>query len=70
MSKTYQTVQGDVWDAIAYRELGSETYTDKLMALNFEHTGYAVLPAGLTLQLPEISPAQTANLNLPPWRRK
>ena len=28
--KTYTTVQGDMWDSIALRELGSEKYTNLL----------------------------------------
>ena len=32
--KTYTTVQGDLWDSIAYKTLGSVHYTDKLMAAN------------------------------------
>ncbi len=33
--KTYTTVQGDMWDSIAYRQLGSTDYTDKLLKLHF-----------------------------------
>ena len=32
--KTYRTVQGDMWDSIAFTQLGSEAYTDRLMNLN------------------------------------
>lgn len=34
MSKTYTTIQGDMWDSIAFSQLGSEAYTDRLMNLN------------------------------------
>ena len=27
MSKTYTTIQGDMWDSIAFSQLGSEAYT-------------------------------------------
>ena len=30
MQKTYTTVQGDMWDSIAYKQLGSTSYTDQL----------------------------------------
>ena len=33
MSKTYTTIQGDMWDSIAFSQLGSEAYTDRLMNL-------------------------------------
>jgi phage tail protein X len=68
MSKTYTTVQGDHWDAIAYRELGSTDYTAQLMWANQEHIGTFVFPAGVVLTLPEIKKTQT-NQSVPPWKR-
>ena len=56
--KTYTTVQGDMWDSIAFRQLGSTDYTDKLIY---------VFPAGVVLTLPEIT--QGVNNSLPPWKR-
>lgn len=32
----YRTVQGDTWDLIAYRKLGSTDYTDQLISANLE----------------------------------
>ena len=34
MAKTYTTVQGDMWDSIAYAQLGSTAYTDQLIMAN------------------------------------
>ena len=34
MSKTYTTIQGAMWDSIAFSQLGSAAYTDRLMNLN------------------------------------
>ena len=34
MSRIYTTVQGDMWDMIAYKEMGSVDYTDDLMNAN------------------------------------
>lgn len=34
---TYTTKAGDVWDAIAYAQLGSVNYTDRLMNLNRQY---------------------------------
>ena len=65
--KTYTTVQGDMWDSIAYRQLGSTDYTDKLINLNRAHREIYVFPAGIVLTLPEVAPA--VNNSLPPWKR-
>ena len=32
----YTTIAGDMWDGIAYKTLGDEAYTDKLMKQNPE----------------------------------
>lgn len=66
-SKTYKTVQGDMWDAIAFRELGSVDYTGRLMQINSQYLDYYVFPAGIVLALPEIE-AETSPA-LPPWKR-
>ena len=42
MSKTYTTVQGDRWDSVAYKQLGSCAYAPNLMAANPQHLGYFV----------------------------
>ena len=44
MSKTYTTVQGDRWDSVAYKQLGSCAYAPNLMAANPQHLGYFVFP--------------------------
>ena len=67
MSGSYTTVQGDTWDMIAYRKLGSTDYTDQLVSANLEHVGKLLFPAGVTLRLPEIG--SKPNANLPPWKR-
>lgn len=68
MSKTYTTVQGDMWDSIAYRQLGSESYADKLMRLNQQYLEYYIFPAGIVLTLPEID-AVSIGSTLPPWKQ-
>lgn len=65
--KTYTTVQGDMWDSIAYKMLGSCSYTDKLMIVNQEHLHTFVFPAGVVLSLPEITVSRVNTL--PPWKR-
>ena len=64
--KTYTTIQGDMWDSIAYKQLGSTAYTDKLQTLNARYLGYYTFPAGITLRLPDITTAMPSTL--PPWR--
>lgn len=69
--KTYRTIQGDMWDSIAYKQLGSIAYTDKLMRLNPQHRDIYIFPAGIELQLPEIDKtAKTAAGRLPPWKKQ
>ena len=64
---TYTTKQGDMWDAIVYTQLGSVSYTDKLMNLNQQYREYYTFPAGVVLQLPEISSDLVSTM--PPWKQ-
>lgn len=67
---TYTTTQGDVWDWIAYTQLGSESYAPKLMANNYQYRDVQVFSAGVVLELPEITDEERNNnqANLSPWR--
>lgn len=65
--KTYTTVQGDMWDSIAFAQLGDVAHTDKLMNANLRYREYYTFPAGIVLNLPEI-PERTSD-TLPPWKR-
>ena len=67
MSKTYITIQGDMWDSIAFSQRGSVAYTDKLMNLNPQHLGYYTFPAGIVLKLPD--PVENVNDAMPPWKQ-
>lgn len=67
MSKTYTTVQGDMWDSIAYTQLGSVNHTDKLMNANLKYREFYTFPAGIVLTLPEIT--ESVSDTLPPWKR-
>lgn len=69
MSKTYTTVQGDMWDGVAYSQMGSVAYTDKLMRANQEYAGFYMLPAGITLTLPEVDATVDDLSALPPWKK-
>ena len=65
--KTYTTIQGDMWDMIAYKVYGKEAYIAKLLEANEELKDTAVFPAGVTITCPEPD-AETSSI-LPPWRR-
>lgn len=67
MSKTYTTVQGDMWDSIAFSQLGDVAYTDRLMNLNQNYREYYTFPAGIVLTLPDQT--EEAIDTLPPWKQ-
>ncbi|MCC8156364.1 MAG: tail protein X [Oscillospiraceae bacterium] len=64
---TYRTAAGDMWDSVAYEQLGSTGYTDALMRANTDCLGYYIFPAGVTLTLPTVSAADVTSL--PPWKQ-
>ncbi len=67
MSTTYTTAQGDMWDLIAYKTLGDTKYTNLLMSANLAYRDYFVFPAGIVLQIPNVSVhVVTAS---PPWKK-
>lgn len=64
---TYTTKSGDQWDSIAFHELGSTDYTDRLMNANIRYRDYFTFPSGIVLTMPE---TQTqADESLPPWKQ-
>lgn len=65
---TYTTKSGDMWDSIAYAQLGSTSYTDQLINANLEYRDIYLFPSGVVLTLPEIT--VPVNGLLPPWKRK
>ena len=68
MAKTYTTVQGDMWDSIAYKTLGSVNFTDRLMMVNRWYLNLYTFPARIILTIPEIKQGSTGG-SLPPWKR-
>lgn len=66
--KTYTTVQGDMWDMIAYKALGSVYFTDRLMMANRRYLDLYTFPAGMVLQLPQVR-KESAVEGLPPWKQ-
>ena len=61
MAGTYETVQGDTWDKIAY-----QVYAGSLMENNRLLLEYLVFPGGVTLATPEL--ADEVDEDLPIWR--
>lgn len=69
MANTYSTLQGDTWDLIAWRVYGSSSYTHVLIQANVEHVETYVFGPDVRLVVPDITPAEAAQANTPPWRR-
>lgn len=65
--KTYVTVQGDTWDAIAFKAMGSTRRTGELMRKNRQFLSIYLFPAGVELVVPEEK--RTLNSDLPPWKQ-
>lgn len=65
--KKYTTVQGDKWDSIAYSQMGTTNHTDKLMNANTKYRDIYIFPAGIELDIPEVSERNYDDL--PPWKR-
>ena len=65
---TYTTKSGDMWDSIAYAQLGSTSYTDRLINANLQYRDTYLFFFFLVLTLPEIE--KPINSLLPPWKRK
>ncbi len=63
----YVTVQGDMWDIIAKKTMGSEYYMTDLIDANPEHREIVIFPANVRLVIPEVSTPESKNL--PPWKR-
>lgn len=66
MSKTYTTIQGDMWDLIAYKVYGNEAYMTNLLEANEQYKATSVFPAGVVLTCPEI-PVKRSRI-APPWK--
>ena len=64
---TYTTKQGDCWDMIAFKVLGSERYMSQLLEANKKYRETYIFPAGVVLTIPEIT--EEVESTAPPWRR-
>ena len=64
---TYTTIQGDMWDLIAYKVYGQEAAMTILLEANKELKDIAVFPQGVKIVCPDYD-AKAASI-LPPWKR-
>lgn len=63
----YNTIQGDTWDAIAYKVYGDEQLFPLLIQTNLRHIQTVRFDAGIVLQVP--APPEETIDDLPPWKR-
>ncbi|KAA9003990.1 phage tail protein [Paenibacillus spiritus] len=64
----YRTIQGDTWDAVAYKLYGDENLMTLLLEANPEQADKVILDGNLLLHVP-VRPEQTSE-DLPPWKRE
>lgn len=65
--KTYTTVQGDTWDLIAFKTLGNEMYTHKLIESNLKYMDIMTFSAGIVLTIPDFETPSASGLPL--WKQ-
>ena len=66
MAKRYRTLQGDVFDAIAFCLWGDEHLAHYLIEANPAVDDVLVFPAGVELLVPDVQPVTTVP-GLPAW---
>ncbi len=66
MARSYRTLQGDTFDMVAYRVWGREHMAHHIIAANPDYADVAVFGPGVTLTIPDVTPA-TPMADLPPW---
>jgi phage tail protein X len=67
MTSNYTTTQGDTWDLIAYKKMGSEFYMSDLIDANPSYAEIVIFSAGIVLTIPDVS--EPVADYLPPWKR-
>lgn len=50
----YTTLQGDTWDLIAFKTLGSEYLLPFLLEVNQQHRNIMIFPGNIILEIPDI----------------
>ena len=67
MSKIYVTEQGDTFDMIAFKQMGSYKYVGVLMEANRNLIDHFIFSDGETVIIPDIGNLNVVE-NRPPWR--
>lgn len=65
---TYTTKAGEMWDDIAYRQLGSCRFTEALINANRKYVETFVFKSGVELILPDVE-EEVKVPKLPAWRK-
>lgn len=60
------TVQGDMFDMIALRELGDEHLSYRIMEENYGYHLIRIFSGGITLNIPAVT--QVRRIQLTPWK--
>ena len=63
----YKTVQGDMFDYIAFKEMGDCLHTQNLLRANRDKLYNFDFNAGVDINIPTVT--NTQDINLPPWRK-
>lgn len=66
MASKYTTIQGDTWDAIAYKIFGSEKYMKNLMEANWPLLEVLIFSAGTEINVPDLP--EDSEEDAPFWR--
>ena len=66
-NRIYTTIQGDMWDSIAYNFYGDVKYIGLLLKNNLDLLDVYVFPAGTKVFIPEL-PEEYED-DIPEWRR-
>ena len=67
MSTTYTTIQGDTWDLISFRLLGSEKYMKNLIEANWPLLETLVFSSGTVITVPDLP--EESDEDAPFWRQ-
>jgi phage tail protein X len=67
MPKKYTSKLGDMWDSIAFEQMGSAKLTDKLISANVKHHNIYIFPAGIELIIPDVKIPPPGGM--PPWKQ-
>ena len=66
---TYTTVQGDMWDSIAYKLAGTEDVTAQLIESNLDKSDIYIFSAGVELNVPDFNNYEGDEEYYPPWKK-